>query len=804
MKGMPTAFLVVVCFLAAALYAPGASADPWAPTAKQPAGGRGFEIALSYGAPTIPTFYACVHNHDAPWPSSFIYKSMDYGESWEEIFRESNLYAVETHLFDPEVVFVGRDAIRTGGDTGLYRSLDGGGSWQPCQNGIDRPAIGTITIAPSDPDVVYAGAGRCCSGGKLYRSIDRGDTWTNVLPLTSPEAGNITEIVIHPCEPKIVFFSCVALYPTHRGIYKSSDGGDTWRQVFNGTPIYSLAMSETDPDVLYAGGSPYFLMSTDGGETWSTIATLPNLAQDIQSIALHPTEPDRIWISRRVSGVWYSEDGGYAWAPQNNGIWVTDMWYTRLTLDPLVPDCIYAGEYDAGFFQTSDGGQHWRQMSSWQPARSLNRVICATPEGFLCALSSMGTPEISPDGGFTWSTTLRSNPLSGRGDIVNPAAGVFLLGLAYLPTADSDGWRELVDADFYESRILRSDDWGYTWSSRYVFPGEARLCDLASAPSLPDRVYGTGVYYDWIQGWLSFVLRSEDGGVTWDESATELPYDLTCLAVDSSTPDLLYFGGEEGEFLASRDGGVTLEHRSNIGAAIRCLVVNYSSDTGIYAGTSTGVYRSGDGGHTWVAASTGIACVGVQDLVIHPEMPCWLWAVAADANGAGQVYVTEDSGQHWIEQGEGLPPDVEVRRLDIAPPWPSSSDRELYAATSEGVYHRQAVPNDSGTWDPCPGSQSVEAFPTVHVPFGASMPNPFRDWTSIRFEMPAAGELDVRIVDVAGRQVRMLASGRREVGPQVIRWDGRDDGGWRVAAGVYQCLIRAADGESRHTMVLAD
>ena len=799
-RSLPAALLLCAAALIAATQT---RAEPWTPTPHQPAGGRGYEVTLGHSAATIATLYACVENHDSSWPANYIYKSMDDGETWQEVLRARNLFAVRTHPLHPNVVFAGCDGLY-GDSVAVYRSRNGGTTWQPCTNGIDRPTIGTIAISFSNPNVVYAGGGHRSNPGKLYRSDDGGDTWVGILPAIDPKVANISDIVVHPTEPHTVLFSCVALLSTHRGIYKSHDGGITWRQVFNGTPIYSLAISPTDPNVMYAGGAGYFLRSVDGGESWSLWATLPYPGVEIYSIAPHPHDANRIWLSRASLGIYYSGDGGRTWERWNNGAWLTDMWLTRLTIDPLRPEFMFAGEYDAGFYRTFDGGLHWNQASVWNPVRRLDRLLSPT-EGSLCGLSSIGTPEISSDNGLHWSTTLRTNALTEKGDLVCPMPGVCVVGLSYLPMGDGDSARVVSSDEFYESRILRSADGGFTWSSRYVFPGEGRLRDLALTPSLPTRVYGTGLYFN-VNRWDAFIIRSEDGGDTWQQTADRLSYSVKCLAADPQNADLVYFGCDDGKFLVSTDGGVTVEHRGDVGAAVRCLAVDRTPDSDVpllYAGTASGVYWSGDDGRHWQCSSTGIVCLDVEDLVIHPERPCWLWAVGNDAAGNGHVYVTQDAARNWVEQGDGFPAGICVNGLSFSPPSMVQA-RTLYAATSLGAYSRRAVPIDSGSWGPCPCTTEVADGGPEQARLSWSGPNPFHDRTSLRLDLTAPGTLEVDIFDVAGRQVRRLASGLRAAGIHTVTWDGRDDAGRRVAAGVYQCRIRTQDREAARTLIRMD
>jgi hypothetical protein len=320
------------------------------------------------------------------------------------------------------------------------------------------------------------------------------------------------------------------------------------------------------------------------------------------------------------------------------------------------------------------------------------------------------------------------------------------------------------------------------------------------------RAKEAGSLFGVARGQDAFIIRSEDGGNTWQQTADRLSYSVKCLAADSQNADLVYFGCDDGKFLVSNDGGVTVEHRGDVGAAVRCLAVDRAPSTIaplLYAGTASGVYWSGDDGRHWQSASTGVACLDVEDLVIHPERPCWLWAVGNDAAGNGHVYVTQDAARNWTEQGDGFPAGICVNGLSFGAPSMVTA-RRLYAATSLGAFSRPAVPDDSGSWGPCPCSMDVAEGGIERARLSRNAPNPFHDRTSLRLELTAPGPLEVEIFDVAGRHVRMLAGGLREAGIHTVTWDGRDDAGRRVAAGVYQCRVRTQDRETSRTVVRTD
>src|SRR5450759_4558963 len=192
----------------------------------------------------------------------------------------------------------------TGG--GLWKSTDGGGTWLPVtDHQITSSSVGAVAVSESNPDIVFIGMGESCIRGNIqpgdgiYKSTDAGKTWTNV---GFSETDAISKIRIHPTNPDIVFVADFGRYgkpSDERGVYKSSDGGKTWKRVLfrdNKTGAVDVEIDRKNPDVMFASlweayrveytmssggpGSGLF-KSTDGGETWKEITRNPGLPQGL-------------------------------------------------------------------------------------------------------------------------------------------------------------------------------------------------------------------------------------------------------------------------------------------------------------------------------------------------------------------------------------------------------------------------------------------------------------------------------------------------------------------------------------------
>jgi photosystem II stability/assembly factor-like uncharacterized protein len=269
---------------------------------------------------------------------------------------------------------------------GVWKTVDGGTSWSPVSDGqLRSSSVGAIAVAPSNPDVIYAGMGETCLRGNImqgdgvYKSVDAGKTWTHV-GLDDTQA--IAKIRIDPRNPDVVWVAAMG-HPygrnTERGVFKSTDGGRNWRKVLyrdDGTGAIDLSLDPTHPDVLFAGmweasrtsysmtsggpGSGLF-RSTDGGEHWTEITRAPGLPAGVDGrigVSVSPVDGNRVWaiVENADGGVFRSDDAGATWRRTNDERKLRQraFYYTHVTADPQDRDRVYV--LNVNFFRSDDGG----------------------------------------------------------------------------------------------------------------------------------------------------------------------------------------------------------------------------------------------------------------------------------------------------------------------------------------------------------------------------------------------------------------------------------------------------------------
>jgi len=270
---------------------------------------------------------------------------------------------------------------------GLWKTTDAGNNWAPVTDGqITSSSVGAVAVSESRPDVVYIGMGESCIRGNImpgdgvYKSADAGKTWTHVGFRT---VDAISKIRIHPANPDIVYVAAFGLYygpSEERGVFKTTDGGKTWKRTLFKDPrtgAVDIVIDANNPNVLYAAlweayrieyqmssGGPGSGMykSTDGGETWSEITRNPGLpAGLVGRIGLANTKADssRVYalVENENGGLFVSDDAGASWKliNSNRAIRQRAFYYTHVFGDPSNKDVVYM--QNTALFRSTDGGK---------------------------------------------------------------------------------------------------------------------------------------------------------------------------------------------------------------------------------------------------------------------------------------------------------------------------------------------------------------------------------------------------------------------------------------------------------------
>ncbi len=357
-------------------------------------------------------------------------------------FSESDYGALEYRLIGP--FRGGRSAAVTGvpdqpnlfyfGATGggIWKTNNGGRTWENISDGYFGGSIGAISVSKSDPNVIYVGGGEktvrgnVSSGYGVWKSVDAGKTWT---ASGLEKSRHIPRIAIHPTDHNIVYAGVMGnIYkPTEeRGVYKSTDGGKTWRKTLFSNEhagVVDLIIDPTNPRILYASTwrvqrTPYSLSSggegsalwksTDSGETWTEISKhegFPEGILGIIGVTVSPVDNQRVWAmveNKDQGGLYRSDDGGETWTQVNSERKLRQRawYYTRVYADTKDINTVYV--LNVSYHKSTDGGRtfgnyrapHGDHHDLWIAPEDSNRMI----------IGDDGGAQITYDGGETWST----------------------------------------------------------------------------------------------------------------------------------------------------------------------------------------------------------------------------------------------------------------------------------------------------------------------------------------------------------------------------------------------------------------
>ena len=318
----------------------------------------------------------------------------------------------------------------TGG--GVWKTVDGGRTWENISDGFFGGSVGAISVSKSDPNVIYVGGGEktlrgnVSSGYGVWKSVDAGKTW---IQSGLPKSRHIPRIAIHPTNPDIVYAGVLGnIYkPTQdRGVYKSTDGGKTWNKVLFANVdagAVDLTLDPNNPRIIYASTwnarrTPYSLSSggkgsalwksTDSGKSWKEISTNKGFPKDtlgIIGVTVSPVDSERVWAiveNKEKGGVYRSDDGGDTWALLNSerSLRQRAWYYTRIYADTKDKDVVYV--VNVSYHKSKDGGKNF--TSARAPHGDHHDLWIAPENPKRMIMGDDGGAQITYDGGETWST----------------------------------------------------------------------------------------------------------------------------------------------------------------------------------------------------------------------------------------------------------------------------------------------------------------------------------------------------------------------------------------------------------------
>ncbi len=671
-------------------------------------------------------------NTDEVYPEA-LYSSLEYRLVGP--FRGGRSAAVTGVPGKPNLFYFGA----TGG--GVWRTQDGGRSWENISDGHFGGSIGAVTVAKSDSNVIYAGGGEktvrgnVSSGYGIWKSEDAGKTWE---ASGLKNSRHVPRIAVHPTDHNTVYAAVLGnIYKpsSERGVYKSTDGGNTWKRTLfanDQAGAVDLIIDPTNPRILYASTwrvqrTPYSLSSggegsalwksTDSGETWTEISKhegFPEGALGIIGVTVSPVNSNRVWAiveNQKKGGVYRSEDGGKTWKQTNSerSLRQRAWYYTRIYADPQDEDVVYV--VNVNYHKSKDGGKtfeskrapHGDHHDLWIAPENPKRMI----------IGDDGGAQVSYDGGETWST-YHNQPTSQFYRVTTDNHFPYRI---YAAQQDNSTIRINHRSDGFS---IDEDDWEATAG------GES--AHIAVDPEDDDIVYG-GSYGGFLTrvnhktGTVRAINVWPDNPMGYGAEGMKYRFQWNFPIVFSKhDPDRLYTFSQhvhvsenEGqswkiispdltrndpEKLRSSGGPIT---QDNTGVEYYCTIfaANESplQEGLLWVGSDDGlVHVSKDGGQNWEDVTPKGAPKWLMINSIEPSpfdaSTCYVaGTLYKTGDFAPYLYRTTDYGRSWtkITNGIGSEHFTRALRADL------KQKGLLYAGTETGMY---VSFNDGASWQP--------------------------------------------------------------------------------------------------------
>uniref|UniRef100_A0A7V0Z5V8 T9SS type A sorting domain-containing protein n=1 Tax=candidate division WOR-3 bacterium TaxID=2052148 RepID=A0A7V0Z5V8_UNCW3 len=481
-----------------------------------------------------------------------------------------------------------------------------------------------------------------------------------------------------------------------------------------------MVTTPASPNIAYCGGYNEVYKTTDAGATWFS-ASSGLSGYYIYGLAVSASNGSIVYVGNN-RGMYKTTSGGTSWANITNNLNMGQI--LSFANAPSSPSTIYTSFAEVGVFKTTNSGTNWVQLPT--------PVGC----GNICEFA-----------------VAYNNP-----------------NIVYALEGSGGGNAELY----------RSTDGGSVWSNAldaYYADGGAMAID----PNNSSVIYTGGYVYNG-STYVMAVSKSTNGGTAWERDTLTIDYSICyALAIDRTNSNVVYAGGYNGYLFKTTNGGVnwTLSN-SGISGTIYDIKVGSTKANTLYAGTSSGVFKSTNAGANWT--NTGLSA-NVQAVLINPSNENEFYA----ATTAG-IYKSTSGGGAWTLMNNGLF-NTNTTSLGVYP------NNWLFCGTNGAGMYR---------WSLQVGAEEIDAQNDIQKISLQVSPNPYRNHLVIIFQIPAQGVASsqypvasIKIYDVTGRMVRDFSRSTVKGERSTIVWDGTDEAGRKLPSGIY--FVRLEEGEFKKT-----
>lgn len=729
---------------------PGKYSDDW--RANGPPGGDVRSLVVDPGNPD--RFY--LGTLDAQ-----IYTSADAGKTWELLYNFNKPKLFVDHIIvdprDSKTLYVAAHRHKEAG--GFFKSSDGGRKWRESPE-LKNEALHSLTQSDSNPNVLIAG-----TFNGIFRSDNSGDTWTQLPTYATPGLVHVESLAIDPRTSNTIYAGTWYLP------YKSTDGGQSWKSIKTGiiddSDIFAIDLDPRDPNHIIASACSGIYESANAGDNWTKVQGIPSQSRrtraivqhpsipglvfagttegfwrsdrggkpdswmvttsrqlEVNSIAVHPSRPQTIYIGTNNYGVMVSNDGGKNFVPTNGGY--SGRFANVIVADRETPNRVYAATINTttggGFlFVSTDNGATWRPSMRSMPPRLITYSILqdARDANLIYLGTNLGVYR-SIDRGASWApaaTPIKPvTPPKGRAAKKSTATVTTQSPAAKGPSETTRKVQQALNAGGYSVGVPDGRAGKQTIAALRKYQADRHLpvtgkideVTLKSlgiaAVSLDDSVALADAVNALVQTvdpatQRPIILAATNLGLfrTFDpvEGWQRLPYGASldvrtsCVSVDVQHPETILVGTAASGVLISHDGGKSWQRASGVPseAPVNTIAQDPQRPNNIYVGTKQSFYLSRDGGSSWSRRGGNLPFGDFTSILVNPHNGDEIFAGNAYQTGeiGGGVFRSINGGQTWarIDPKENRLPSQRIWALAFD----SGDQNTLFVGShSAGVY----------------------------------------------------------------------------------------------------------------------
>lgn len=631
-----------------------------------------------------------------------LFRSLDAGVTWQRIKPGVKAigYSLGIIHFDherPNVIYIGatqiKDAVNDATGGAIFVSQDGGDSWREIEVMRGRSIRGLVQSA-KDPNMLLVAA-----RDGIYRSKDRGASWERITPDNDPELRNFHSVATDPRDTNIIYVGtthlpwrtndggltwmragsketgmiddsdifCISIDGTNpdtmfmsacSGIYKSTNASEKWTKIqgipFTSRRTHVIYQHPTRPEVIFAGTTEGLWFTKDGGQTWGMGGMSPR-RQTINAVAIHPDQPDRVYIGTEDNGILISTDGGETFEPSNLGFVNRQIWvvaHDRTDRGRIYAGVIHDGA-NGGFYLSEDGGMTWQQSGRGMGVSDVFAIHQSAEQPEIMYAGTNHGLYRSDNRGVSWVKVIKEIP-------VEPTVSQPMNGDASRSPVKNIVQTRPKNSQSTKINKPRTQVVKKPVSSETTEPPvpvddsiELQKTIFSLAPIHPRSAEdSSGLIAATWDG--LFITRDEKKG--WKQikfENTSSPY-FNIVKTNPAIPGVILVGTEDGLFV-SRDNGDSFAPMPIAQKArrIQSIIFDPREPATIYLGTNDGLFITNDGGVSWELRGNGLrTSLDARAIIVNPNNPDELYV--GDQRQGG-LFHSENRGRSWEQ--------IETQRL---------------------------------------------------------------------------------------------------------------------------------------------